>query len=316
MANILTFGEPMALLMAEKYGPLKDVPLFRRRVSGAEVNIAIGLTRLGHSVSYISRVGQDPFGAHILDFLTEQQINTRYIEVDTADRTGIQLKEKPIDGQDPIVVNFRKGTAFSHISLDVIHTIDWQSINHLHVTGIPAGVSEKARRALNLLMDTARARQIPISFDPNLRPSLWKSKEEMVHIINEFAAKANIVLPGIGEGNILTGHDDAETIADTYLARGVDTVIVKLGGIGAFTKCSDGNSFHTPGFPVKEVIDTVGAGDGFAVGVLSALLEGRSLADAVQRGTAIGARSVMTAGDNEGLPTSQQLEAFLLQEGK
>jgi len=66
------------------------------------------------------------------------------------------------------------------------------------------------------------------------------------------------------------------------------------------------------GFPVAKVVDTVGAGDGFAVGVVSALLEGHGVADAVRRGAWIGARAVQVLGDTEGLPTRAELEAAAL----
>ena len=66
-----------------------------------------------------------------------------------------------------------------------------------------------------------------------------------------------------------------------------------------------------PAFTVEHVVDTVGAGDGFAVGVVSALLEGKSLQEAAERGAAIGALAIMVAGDNEGLPTKEGLAKFL-----
>ena len=62
---------------------------------------------------------------------------------------------------------------------------------------------------------------------------------------------------------------------------------------------------------VEHVVDTVGAGDGFAVGTISALLEGKSLKEAAHRGAAIGALAIMVAGDNEGLPTRDKLESFM-----
>jgi dehydrogluconokinase len=71
-------------------------------------------------------------------------------------------------------------------------------------------------------------------------------------------------------------------------------------------------SGRVAGFPVKEVVDTVGAGDGFAVGVITALLEGRTVVDAVRRGAWIGARAVQVLGDTEGLPTRAELEAAAL----
>ena len=66
-----------------------------------------------------------------------------------------------------------------------------------------------------------------------------------------------------------------------------------------------------PGFQVDEIVDTVGAGDGFAAGVISALLEGQDVEQAVTRGCAIGAIQLTSRGDNEGLPTREQLDAFM-----
>ena len=65
MAKVILFGEPMALLIADTVGPLEDVEHFTRAMSGAEVNVAIGLTRLGHDVEYLTKLGDDPFGHYI-----------------------------------------------------------------------------------------------------------------------------------------------------------------------------------------------------------------------------------------------------------
>ncbi len=89
-------------------------------------------------------------------------------------------------------------------------------------------------------------------------------------------------------------------------ARGV---IVKLGAAGAYYRTADAEGV-VPAQPVAKVVDTVGAGDGFAVGVVSALLEGRALADAVARGHRIGALAIQVIGDSEGLPTRAELNAL------
>jgi sugar/nucleoside kinase (ribokinase family) len=90
--------------------------------------------------------------------------------------------------------------------------------------------------------------------------------------------------------------------------RGARLVIVKLGADGAWYD-GDGGAGHVPAVPVAQVVDTVGAGDGFAVGVISGLLEGLPVADAVRRGTWVGARAVQVRGDTEGLPTRAELDA-------
>ena len=278
MAEVLTIGEPMGLFVAQEAKPLKDVQTFTRLVCGAEVNFSIGLSRLGHTVSYVSRVGSDPIGQHIRDFLKENGIEDSYVQIDREHLTGMQFKEMAPEGTDPLVVNYRRHTAFSHFAPEDLRGIDWQGVKHVHVTGIPAALSDSCCASVEALMDAAHAHGATVSFDPNLRPALWPSHKVMVRTLNRLAAKADLILPGLGEGKILTGLEKPEQIADFYLARGAKAVVIKLGGSkGAYGKEREGKEFIAPSFRVEHVVDTVGAGDGFAVGTVSALLEGRTL---------------------------------------
>jgi 2-dehydro-3-deoxygluconokinase len=155
-------------------------------------------------------------------------------------------------------------------------------------------------------MDLMRKAGRTISFDPNLRPTLWGSEERMRSTVNALAAKADWVLPGIEEGKLLTGQSTPEGIADIYLNAGASLVVVKLGPDGAYW-ADKNHASYVPGFPVKTVVDTVGAGDGFAVGVISGLLDDCRTSDAVRRATWIGARAVQVLGDTEGLPSRKDL---------
>ncbi|HEX8883817.1 MAG TPA: PfkB family carbohydrate kinase, partial [Noviherbaspirillum sp.] len=178
-----------------------------------------------------------------------------------------------------------------------------------------AAVSQTTLQAACQQVALMRQAGRTISFDTNLRPTLWKTPELMRHWINHLAVQADWVLPGIDEGRLLTGEASPEGIARFYLDRGAQLVVVKLGADGAyFEGCHEGVAMrgYVPGFPVAQVVDTVGAGDGFAVGLVSALLEGCSLPDAVKRGAWIGARAVQVPGDTEGLPTRIELDAAAL----
>lgn len=316
MANdieVLTIGEPMALFVADDAKALQDVKHYTRFVSGAELNFSVGMARLGHKVAYVSKVGRDPFGEHIKAFLTKNQIDNRYVGVDDAYLTGLQLKAKAEEG-DPEVFNLRKNTAFSRMVPADLDQIDWSTIKHLHVTGIPPAVSLSCRTTVYELIDLAVKNGVRISFDPNLRPALWDDKREMVRVINGLAVKAEIFLPGVKEGQILMGSTDPETIAGYYLNQPesrLKAVVIKVGAKGAYVKEKGKKGFMSPAFTVEKVVDTVGAGDGFAVGTISAILEGLSLKDAAHRGAAIGAMAVMVRGDNEGLPTKAKLSAFM-----
>jgi 2-dehydro-3-deoxygluconokinase len=309
MSKILTIGEPMALFVADQEGDLKDVEHFTRFVAGAEVNFSIGMVRLKHAVTYISKLGDDPFGKQIEEFLQQNGIDTSYITYDAQYFTGMQWKQKVTSG-DPHVFSLRRNSAASHMNVSTIAKLNWDGFDHIHLTGIPPALSAGCRQLVYELIKQARGKGISISYDPNLRPGLWPDKKEMAQVVNDLACLADVVIPGISEGKLLTGKEGVQEIANAYHAAGVKTVVIKLGAEGAYTS-SEGQQFYTPGFPVTKVVDTVGAGDGFAVGLVSGILEGLSLQEAVRRGTAIGALAVMSPGDNDGLPDRESLAAFI-----
>lgn len=309
MARILLFGEPMALFTATEYGSLEEVKKFERSLAGAEINVGIGLVRLGHEVTYLTRLGEDPLGRGISQKLIEENIDTSMISYDPIYKTGMMMKNIVKKG-DPEIAYYRKGSAFSQVDPSIIDTLNLDQYDLLHVTGIPCALSENCREATMRLVKKAKSSGLKISFDPNLRPLLWTSEKVMIETIHEIAAYADMILPGISEGETLMGSDDPNKIADYYHNMGIKQVIIKLGSDGAFIK-SDQECFIQPGYKVENVVDTVGAGDGFAVGMISAVLEGLSLKDASDRANAIGAMQVSVMGDNEGLPTIDQLNAFM-----
>lgn len=310
MGKVILFGEAMALLIADTTGPLEEVEHFSRAMSGAEVNVSIGLSRLGHKTEYLTRLGDDPFGHYIKNSLEKNGIGTSLITFDDVYRTGIQLKNRTTDGSDPYAPYYRKGSAASRITPAEIEQIDFSDVDLVHVTGIPPALSLSAREAAFCLIDRAKEAGIRVTFDPNLRPALWENEETMRTVINQLSEKADMILPGIAECEILTGSRDFDHIFRFYRDKGIRTVIIKDGSRGAVV-CEDGNVFSVPGFKVEKVVDTVGAGDGFAVGVISGILEGLNIEDSVLRGNAIGAIQVTHRGDNEGLPTHEELSAFM-----
>lgn len=309
LRDVVTFGEAMVMFAADRPGELKDIEAFSRGLAGAELNTAIGFSRLGLTTGWVSKVGVDVFGEYIRESLLAEKVDIAGVTNDAFHPTGFQLKSRVLAG-DPQVQYFRKGSAASTLAGEDVDPGYFTSFRHLHLTGIPpalnAGTREFTYTALNCMRTAGRT----ISFDPNLRPSLWSSRTEMVTVINDLAVRADWVLPGIEEGEILTGSSNPEHIAAFYLERGASLVVVKLGPVGAYYRTREDEG-TVSGFKVKRVIDTVGAGDGFAVGLVSGLLEGLNIERAVQRGNAIGALAVQSAGDHEGYPTFVELERYL-----
>nr|WP_314580285.1 sugar kinase [uncultured Pseudomonas sp.] len=310
--DILSFGETMTMLVAEQTGDLAQVRHYEKRIAGADSNVAIGLSRLGFKVAWLSRVGNDSMGRFVTDSLQQEGVDCSHVAVDPAHPTGFQFKSLELEGADPVVEYFRRGSAASHLSVNDI-VPDLLKARHLHATGIPAALSDTCRELSHVLMTQMRDAGRSVSFDPNLRPSLWSSQAVMIREVNHLASLAHWVMPGMAEGELLTGYDTPADIAKFYLDMGAEAVVIKLGAKGAYYRTQLNEAF-VPGVPVAKVIDTVGAGDGFAVGVISALLENLGFEEATKRGNWVGSQAVQSRGDMEGLPTRASLQGGELNE--
>lgn len=308
MAEVILFGEPMALFIGQEYGELKNVTTFKKALAGAELNVCIGLTRLEHPTAYITKLGKDPFGTYIFESLQKQAIDTANVSFDDAAATGFMIKSK-VEHGNPDIFYFRKNSAASRIGPEDIDKISFEGVRHVHITGISCALSESCLGAALRLIERAHEQNIYVSFDPNLRPSLWESPERMAKTLNDVACRCDMVLPGVSEGEILTGLHTAPEIADYYLSKGVQDVVIKTGKEGAYVQNASLRA-QVPCFPVEKfakVVDTVGAGDGFAVGIISGRLEGLNLRDTAMRGNIIGGLQLTVEGDNEGLPNRTKL---------
>jgi 2-dehydro-3-deoxygluconokinase len=258
----------------------------------------------------LTKLGDDPFGKRIVKVMQQNGIATDLILYTEKQSTGFMFKSKVSTG-DPAIFYFRKGSAASTLCGGDVEGLDYSKYDMIHMTGITPALTDATREATDTLLQKSKENGIFFSFDPNLRPQLWRSTEEMQSYINTMAGKSDLFLPGINEAKILIGESKPEKIAKTYREMGAGAVVVKVGAEGCYYS-SEKESGFAKGFPVKEVVDTVGAGDGFAAGVLSALREGKSLHDAALRGNAVGAIQVMSMGDNDGMPTEQEVLDFML----
>lgn len=306
--DVAVFGEAMVMLVADQVGPLEQVERFMRLAAGAEINVAIGLSRLGFDVRWSSRLGADSLGRYLVRKLRDEGVDCNHVAMDTTRSTGFLFKSRTIDGVDPVVEYHRRGSAASCMRPGDIDETWLGQARHLHLTGVFPGVSSDALSTSHRALEIARAARRTVSFDPNLRPSMWANETVMRETINALAIQADWVLPGLSEGQLLTGGTTPEEIAAFYRKRGVRFVVVKLGEEGAYFDDAHEGTGYVPAIPVKKVVDTVGAGDAFAVGIVSGLLDGIGVRKSVRRACWCGARQVQVLGDSEGLPRRDEME--------
>ena len=309
-AGVLLFGE--ALVGYGSVEPtLRTAQQFTRFPGGAELNVTVGLSRLGVSATWASVLGDDAHGDYLTDAV--EQLGIPVIVRRAPGPTALMFKAGGGD-RDPEVLQVRHHSAFAQHAgaLLTADLLGMAGIDHLHLTGISLGVSPVARGAALRLLEAARAARVSVSFDPNLRLNLWPDRDEMLTTLNTAAGRASVVMPGIGEGRLLTGHDEPEAIAETYLRAGAGEVVVKLGATGAFAATRDGETARSRSFAVTP-IDTVGAGDGFAAGYLAGLLSGASLEERLDQAAATGALVTTRRGDLTAMPSRAEVDELLAQ---
>src|SRR5471030_2307343 len=143
--DVVTYGEAMTMFVAAETGDLAKVGQFTKRVAGADLNVAIGLARLGFKVGWMSRVGADSFGEFVRATLSREGIDQERVMTDERYPTGFQLKSRNDDGSDPAIEYFRKASAASHLSLDDYVADYVLGARHLHLTGVAPAISATSR---------------------------------------------------------------------------------------------------------------------------------------------------------------------------
>lgn len=306
--DVITFGESMVLFNPVSSGPLSYVDMFTKSLAGAESNTAIALSRLGNSVGWFSRVGDDEFGRFIVNTIRGEGVDVSRVIVDEKNPTGVLFKERYLH-TNPNVYYYRSNSAASNLSVYDIDEKYIKSARVLHVTGITLAISKSAQEAVFKAMRIAKENGVLVSFDPNIRLKLW-SIDEAIPKIREALSLCDIAFPGIDEVRMIFGLKEPKEIAKEILEMGAKVVAVKLGEKGCYV-CSKDEGYGVDGYRVDRVEDTVGAGDGFAGGFLHGYLKGLSLNECGRIANAVGAMATLVRGDMEGFPTLKQLEGFM-----
>ncbi|MFD3514151.1 sugar kinase [Streptomyces sp. NPDC058657] len=319
----------MVTFLPSRPGRLADVPSYRRTVGGAESNVACALARLGHRAKWVSRVGTDGFGTHLVEAIGAHGVDVSSVVRDPARPTGVYFRTADDrEDADHEVVYYRAGSAASAMSPDTVARDTLYAARVLHLSGITAALSDDCLALMRTLCAPDPARPL-LSFDVNYRPALWASAAADASVLLELARHADLVLVGEDEAAAAWGvrggpHAVREALPEPAVlvvkqgAAGA-TAFVR-GGTGAATRGPDSNppafgdppgtphAFgdppgtpdaqcqHVPA-PAVDVVAPVGAGDAFAAGFLSATLRGLDLTARLRHGHLTAAAALTDPGD-------------------
>ncbi|MEV5583073.1 sugar kinase [Streptomyces parvus] len=302
MTDVLTFGESMVSLRAD--GLIRAGGPLHTSVAGAETNVAIGLARLGHDVRWVGLTGADEFGRLVLRTLRAENVDLAHSAVSEDGPTGLVVFE-PRTPDVTRVAYYRSGSAGSRLTAQHLAPALADGARVVHTTGVTAALGPGPLEAVRSALREATEQSVTTCFDVNYRAKLW-SPEEAATALRPLVASVDILVASDDELSVVTpasARTERERV-ESLLERGVREVVVKRGAEGA--EVFHPGSAARPAVPVP-VRDTVGAGDAFVAGYLSAWLDGEPVGDRLARAVTTGAFAVATPGDWEGAPMRDEL---------
>jgi 5-dehydro-2-deoxygluconokinase len=279
--------------------PLRDVRTYTRFVGGFAGNVATGLARLGLTPAIVSRVGRDPHGDYVRDFLSGEGVDVRFLAIDDRLRTPPTFCEVWPPDRFPITF-YRYPTAPDwQLVPDDFDAGEVSAAPFLLATG--TGLAQSPSRETTLAALEAHER-VTI-FDLDWRPTLWEQPDKYSELAQTAARHADVVIGNEEEVEAAAGDPRA------LLDLGVSAVVLKRGDRGAVL-LHEGAQVDVPGHPV-EVVNGLGAGDSFVAAFVQSLHAGHPLEEAVRRGSVAGAIVASQLACSEAMPRLAELEAEL-----
>jgi fructokinase len=322
--DILVAGESLVDFLPDSAGLLADVENFSRRAGGAPANVAVALARLDATPWFWTRVGEDPFGDHLAETLSSFGVPDRFVERDPAAKTALAFVSHD-EAADREFTFYRDGTADTRVEPGGVPDETLDAVEWVYLGGVMLA-ADPGRSATLDLAERAATRDCTVVFDPNARPELWAGADrEFAGLVAEMLDFADVV-KATPEDLDAAGFDgeSPEALARTVTEAGPHTVLLTLGGSGAFALSTEeapwsADAASHSGYDVHPV-DTTGAGDAFTAGALAALageidgVEGvdaeTSLSEVLGFANAVAAVTTTDSGAMAALPTRETVREF------
>jgi fructokinase len=310
--GVVCLGEALVDLVSTKTGVRLDrAPAFRKAAGGAPANVAVGLARLGCRSAFIGAFSVDALGAFLFATLARAGVDLGPT-CRSKQRTALALVALAADG-DRDFLFYGDRPAHSDLRLTDRMRAAIRRAPILHFGSISL-IAEPARGATLAAIEEARRTGALVSYDPNLRLSLWPNARAARQAIRKTLPLADVVKVNEDELAFLTDTRSVAAGLAALAAMGPRLVVATLGAEGCAYRSSDGEG-KLAGFPAR-VVDTTGAGDAFMAGFLCGLRSSPNPANPgleaiLTYANAAAALSTERHGGIPSLPTRRRVHAFL-----
>ncbi len=272
---------------------------FKLGPGGKGSNQAVAAARLGASVSFISKLGRDPFGDLARRTYEDEGIDTRFVFESLDHATGAAtIVVDQASGQNAIVVV--PGACF-HITTEEVDS----ARDAIAKAGVFLTQLELALETVEHGLLIAKSARVPTILNPAPAAALPLTIYPLCDYLTPNETEAAMLA-----GRPVKDVASAERAADVLLKRGARNVIVTLGAQGALVKTPKVRE-HVAAIDAGPVVETTGAGDAFAGGFATALAEGLDIVEATRFGCAVAGISVTRPGTAPSMPSRSEVDQLL-----
>lgn len=250
---------------------LEDVETFGKFLGGSAGNVAVAVSRLGHSCAVVSRTGDDPFGRFVTRTLAELGVDPVYVSIDPSLPTPVTFCEIFPPDHFPLYFYRYPQAPDLRVTPEEIAPVAARESRLLWAT--LTGLSAEPSRTAHATAWQLRGRRPHTVIDLDYRPQFWRAEAEATRAAGAAIDASTVAIGNLEECRVAVGTDEPQAAAQALLDRGVELAVVKQGPKGVLALSAAGERVVVPPVPV-EVANGLGAGDAFGGALCHGLLQG------------------------------------------
>jgi 5-dehydro-2-deoxygluconokinase len=305
--DVITMGRIGVDFYPLEAGSIVDVSLFEKFLGGSPTNVAVAAARLGDTSAVISRTGDDPLGQFVHTALRRYNVDDRFVLDVPGLQTPVTFCELFPPDNFPLYFYRRPKAPDSEINAD---ELDLEQIARARLFWASvSGLSVEPSRGATLAALQCRERRHPTILDLDYRPTFWSSRDEAREQVRLALALATIAIGNLHEVNVAIDSTDPDVAADRLLELGLSIAVIKLGPDGVLAKTPSERIEAPP--VIVDVINGLGAGDGFGGAFCHGILAGWTLLDTIHFANAAGAIVASRLACSDAMPTTEEIERLL-----
>lgn len=295
--DIAIVGECLIELSAN--GTLADTSTLNKYFGGDTVTTAVAVARLGGSVTYLTKVGNDGFSEFIISSLQKENIDTSLIKTND-EQNGMYIVSHTLDNKE--VLYYKRKTAATKLSIEDISEDCIKKLKLIYSTGVVQSLSASSRELIRESFRIAKENDVLTAYDPNYT-SCFMNSSDTKEYFEEIIDLTDIIFLSLKNDAVkLYEIESIDKVMKYFWDRGVKIVVIKSHIDNGYYTGYNGDISFTEFYNSQKAIDTTASGDVFNGGFLYAITNGYAPADASKFAAVVSGLQTQNYGAIQAIP--------------